>query len=307
MSEREAPAPLGPSSLTWRYFGDWRGMALALWAGSLQNMHPGLGAGVEEHSGFLDERWERLHRSLYPIYGVVYDGPNAVRTARAVRGYHDLVKGVDRQGRPYHALDPDTFYWAHATFFMSTVVLADRLAGGLTVPQKRQLYGEQVQWYALYGMSMRPVPPDWEAFERYWDHMCAEVLEDNRAARAVLDIGRIGRPPALSWLPEPLWALLRPLVVRPFVWLTVGLYPPAVRERLGHGWTPADERRLRLLARLADAGWRLLPHDRRFHPRARAGWQRAAGRRPDDSPPVETPARNLPPVGERDDPRHYTG
>ncbi len=229
MSEREAPQPLGPSSLTWKYFGDRRGLALALWAGSLQNMHPGLGAGVEEHSGFFDERWERLHRSLYPIIGVVYDGPAAARTARAVRGYHDTVKGVDRQGRPYHALDPDTFYWAHATFFMSTVVLADRLAGGLTEEQKEQLFRESVQWYALYGVSMRPVPADWAAFERYWDHMCAEVLEVNPAALAVLDIGRIGRPPVLGWLPGWAWAGLRPLVVRPFRWMTVGLYLSLMR------------------------------------------------------------------------------
>ena len=59
------PEPLGPDSLMWRYFGDWRGLLLALWAGSMQNMHPQLGAGVEEHSEFFDERWERLYRSLY--------------------------------------------------------------------------------------------------------------------------------------------------------------------------------------------------------------------------------------------------
>ncbi|HEY0228801.1 MAG TPA: hypothetical protein VGC05_20915, partial [Mycobacterium sp.] len=28
------PAPLGPDSLTWRYFGDWRGMLQGPWAGS---------------------------------------------------------------------------------------------------------------------------------------------------------------------------------------------------------------------------------------------------------------------------------
>ncbi|MGB6208056.1 MAG: hypothetical protein WBF82_13960, partial [Mycobacterium sp.] len=32
----DAP-PLGPDSLTWRYFGDWRGMLQGPWAGSMQN------------------------------------------------------------------------------------------------------------------------------------------------------------------------------------------------------------------------------------------------------------------------------
>jgi uncharacterized protein (DUF2236 family) len=31
------PQPLGPDSLTWRYFGDWRGMLQGPWAGSMQN------------------------------------------------------------------------------------------------------------------------------------------------------------------------------------------------------------------------------------------------------------------------------
>jgi hypothetical protein len=66
---RSASEPLGPSSLAWRYFSDWRGMLVGLWAGSMQNMHPGLGAGVEEHSKFFDERWERLLTEERPATG----------------------------------------------------------------------------------------------------------------------------------------------------------------------------------------------------------------------------------------------
>ena len=71
------PMPLGPDSLTWKYFGDWRGMLQGPWAGSMQNMHPQLGAAVSEHSTFFRERWPRLLRSLYPIGGVVFDGDRA--------------------------------------------------------------------------------------------------------------------------------------------------------------------------------------------------------------------------------------
>ena len=74
------PQPLGPDSLTWRYFGDWRGMLQGPWAGSMQNMHPQLGAAVEDHSTFFRERWPRLLRSLYPIGGVVFDGDRAPTT-----------------------------------------------------------------------------------------------------------------------------------------------------------------------------------------------------------------------------------
>ncbi|MFC7303494.1 oxygenase MpaB family protein [Streptomyces monticola] len=296
-------APLGPDSLTWRWFGDWRALLLAPWAGSMQNMHPELGAGVAEHSRFFEERWQRLFRSLYPIGGVVYDGPRAAETARAVRGYHDTIKGVDDKGRPYHALNPGTYYWAHATFFVLTMHVADYFGGGLTEAQRRRLFDEHVRWYALYGVSMKPVPKTWEDFQAYWDHMCADVLEDNRPTRDVLDLRRVAKPPNLRFLPGPLWALARVPLARLTVWMTVGMYPPAVRERLGYAWTARDERRLRAFGRAVHRCWRLVPHARRYHPRARAGWARERGAA--GAPPVETPPRNLPPAERRDLPQHY--
>ncbi|WP_020673648.1 oxygenase MpaB family protein [Amycolatopsis nigrescens] len=305
--QRQAePEPLGPDSLTWRYFGDWRGLLIALWAGSMQNMHPELGAGVEEHSRFFEERWQRLFRSLYPIGGVIYDGPRAHRTALQVRGYHDTIKGVDKHGRRYHALNPDTFYWAHSTFFVSTLHIAENFMGGLTEAQRRQLFDEHVQWYRMYDMSMRPVPATWEDFQEYWRHMCAEVLEDNKATRDVLDIRALPKPNFLPWLPMPAWKLVRGMVARNFVWLTVGLYDQSIREKLGYTWTGKDERRHRRLGRLINAAFKLVPRDRRYHPRARAGWQRVRGQVPAGAPLVETPRRNLPPVHERDSPTHYS-
>lgn len=306
--ERRAaePEPLGPESLTWRYFGDWRGLLQGLWAGSMQNMHPQLGAGVEQYSKFFDERFERLYRSLYPIGGVVFDGPRAHQTALQVRGYHEQIKGVDSQGRRYSALNPEVFYWAHATFFLGTVMTAEHFCGGLTDAQRRQLYEEHKQWYRLYDMSMRPVPDTWEDFQAYYDHMCENVLEVNKAALDVLDLSRLGKPPAMPWLPDWLWRLQRPLIARGFVWLTIGMYHPAIRAKLGYTWSRRDAWLHRIVGRLVNFGFRFVPHDLRYHPRARAGWRRARGQIPADAPLVETPARNLPPVAERDRPWHYS-
>jgi uncharacterized protein (DUF2236 family) len=296
------PQPLGPDSLTWKYLGDWRGVSMALWAGSMQNMHPLLGLAVEQHSRFFTERWQRLFRSLYPIGGVVYDGARAAETARAVRGYHDTVTGVDEHGRRYHALEPETFYWAHATFFVLTLSIGDRMCGGLTEREKRRLFDEHVQWYRLYGLSMRPVPRTWEEFRAYWEHMCSEVLEDNPATRAVLDLSGLARP---YFVPAFAWPVLRPVVAKTLVWWTIGFYHPAVRRLLGCSWSARDERWHRLAGRAINVVFSLLPHDRRYHPRARAAWRRARGG-PEDAPLVETPARNLPPPGERDWPTHYS-
>ena len=48
-----------------------------------------------------------------------------------------------------------------------------------------------------------------------------------------------------------------------------------------------------------------VPPRYRKHPRARAGLDRATGRIPADAPLPQTPARNLPPLDERGDPKHY--
>ena len=160
------PAPLGPDSLTWKYFGDLRTGMLGVWIGAIQNMYPQLGAGVEDHSILLREPLQRVARSVYPIMGVVYDGDRAAQTGAQIKGFHTTIKGVDAQGRRYHALDPETFYWAHATFFMLIIKVAEYFCGGLTEAEKRQLFDEHVQWYRMYGMSMRPVPETWEEFQR---------------------------------------------------------------------------------------------------------------------------------------------
>lgn len=118
---------------------------------------------------------------------------------------------------------------------MVSVLVAEHFGTPLTDGQKERLYAEGVQWYRLYGVSHRPVPADWASFCIYWDHMCAEVPEDTPAARAVLDVSHIAKPPVIgAVVPDPVWALVRVPLARSAVWVTVGLYPPAVRERLGY-------------------------------------------------------------------------
>ncbi len=231
--------PLGPDSLTWKYFGDLRTGMLGVWIGAIQNMYPELGAGVEDHSILLREPIQRVARSVFPIMGVVYDGDRAADTGAQIRGYHETIKGVDAEGRRYHALNPETFYWAHATFFMLIIKSAEYFCGGLTEAEKRQLFDEHVQWYRMYGMSMRPVPETWEDFQEYWERKCRDELEINQAT---LDIFSIRIPkPWFVLMPTPVWdQMFRPMVAAQR-WIAAGLFDPAVREKAGMRWTPSDE------------------------------------------------------------------
>jgi uncharacterized protein (DUF2236 family) len=295
--------PLGPDSLTWKYFGDLRTGMLGVWIGAIQNMYPELGAGVEDHSVLLREPLQRVARSVYPIMGVVYDGDRAAQTGEQIKSYHTTIKGTDHAGRRYHALNPETFYWAHATFFMLIIKTAEYFCGGLTEAEKRQLFDEHVQWYRMYGMSMRPVPGSWEEFCEYWDRKCREELEINQAT---LDIFSIRIPkPWFVLMPTPVWdQMFRPMLGAQR-WIAAGLFDPAVRERAGMRWTPGDEVLLRLFGKLVELAFVAVPEEIRLHPRALAAYRRAEGKIPADAPLVEAPAFMGPPADRRGLPMHY--
>ena len=302
----EKPAqhsPLGPESLTWKYFGDLRTGMMGVWIGAIQNMYPELGAGVEEHSILLREPLQRVARSVYPIMGVVYDGNRAAQTGAQIRQYHGTIKGVDATGRRYHALNPETFYWAHATFFMLVIKVAEYFCGGLTEAEKRQLFDEHVQWYRMYGMSMRPVPTSWEDFQEYWHRVCRDELEINQAT---LDIFQIRIPkPKFVLMPTPMWdQLFKPLVAGQR-WIAAGLFEPAVREKAGMRWTPSDEVVLRLFGKLVELAFLAVPDEIRLHPRALAAYRRAEGRTSAEAPLVEAPSFTAPPSDRRGLPMHY--
>ena len=301
--EQSKTEPLGPDSLTWKYFGDLRTGMLGVWIGALQNMYPELGAGVEDHSILLREPLQRVTRSVFPIMGVVYDGNRAASTGEQIRGYHQTIKGVDGTGRRYHALNPETFYWAHATFFMLVLKTAEYFCGGLTEAEKRQLFDEHVQWYRMYGMSMRPVPKTWEEFQEYWDRVCRDELELNRATLDIFNM-RIPKP----WyvlMPTPIWNQVFKPMVAGQRWLAAGLFDPAVREKAGMRWTLGDEVLLRLFGKFVELTFLAVPDEIRLHPRALTAYKRAAGKIPADAPLVEAPAITAPPRDRWGLPMHY--
>ncbi|MEV6066871.1 oxygenase MpaB family protein [Nocardia sp. NPDC052001] len=304
------PEPLGPDSLTWRIFGSLYYAPTGFFMGMVQNMHPGLGAGVEFHSDIASEPYQRVLRSAYPILGVVFDGPHARRTAREIVGYHREIKGVDAQGRRYHALDPETFYWAHAVFFVQTLRTAELFMGGLSAPEREQLWREHYRWYELYGMSMRVVPESWPAFQRYWRDMCRDTLEPTKAAWDVfnlIDHAPVPPFPVLRRLPEPLWEkLIRPGGGRLVKFVTVGLCDPAIRRTMGFTWTARDQWLFDRLCRALSAANRITPAEVNYaFPRIRAARRRAAGKRPGELPPPEAPRALWPAPEHRADPKHY--
>lgn len=242
-----------------------------MWVTVMQNMLPPLGAGVIEHSTVTYEPIQRANRSLYPILGVVYDGPRALQTARQIVSYHRTIKG-----NGYNALDDDTFYWAHAVFFMQVLITAELFFGPLTHEQKCQLYAEHVQWYAQYGKGIDPVPPTWEAFQWYWRETIDQKLMAHPAAITVLTMPT-PKPPTMP-VPDFIWKRLAPMLAEGQRWVATGCFDAVIRKKLDLDWAWTDELLLKGYAKAVRQVFKLVPERLRWHPRALAGWRRERGR-----------------------------
>ena len=246
--------------LLWYWATDWRLGLSGLSNGILQLMHPGLGAGVAEHSDFFDEPWARIMRSVGPIVASIRDDG----TARAIKEMHRDIKGSDAHGDRYHALDPETFWWAHITLYRAVEQAARRFsAGGLSEAERDEMYAGGMSWYRRYGVSERAVPPTRAAYTERFRQICTDELEMTPAAERAVDMalhGRIeGLPGLPGWLATPV-----ELASTPAARLTsIGGLPAVVRRRFDIPWSVADDVQYRALIIWAREGSRLMPEPMR--------------------------------------------
>ncbi|HEU5029899.1 MAG TPA: oxygenase MpaB family protein [Spirillospora sp.] len=268
----------GPGSLIWRYAGDWRsafsGRAILL----LQVAHPVVGAGVAEHSEFLEDRWGRLLRTVESTMNFLgYRGEErGRREAARLREIHKDIKGVDAQGRRYHALNPEAYLWVHATL-LHGMIQTQRLFGTpITPDRERVLHGEWARLALALGITERHIPGSPAAFRDYFDTMVNERLEDNATVRLLIELDRKPLPPPPRWpLPDLAWSGVAGPPTVMLGRMGVGCLPPVLRERFGLRWTPADERRFRLFAQAMRAGDRVLVDRLRYSPIAARAMRRA--------------------------------
>jgi uncharacterized protein (DUF2236 family) len=291
----ETRPTLGPDSLLWRWAGDMRIAFEGGTAGLLQTMHPAIGQGLIDHSDFFDDPVDRVFRSLPGILGTVYAGPNAEATGARVRDFHREIKGTLPDGQRYHALQPETFWWAHATFQRMVDRIAMHWDGHrITDDESEQLYTEGCEWYRRYGMTGTVVPPDRQAFEREVERYCAEVLAPNPASDYLIEfINRRAIPDMSASADYPSHPRLRPLtdmllpslpvraaLAPPMRLVIFGGLPPMVRDRFNIRWSALDERSYRSIRAGIRAGWPAVPASLKWYPAARKGWLRERGRVP---------------------------
>ncbi|MGW3996328.1 oxygenase MpaB family protein [Amycolatopsis sp. NPDC004772] len=229
--------PVVRGTAAWKYFGDFRDGLLAGQVLVLQVAHPVVAAGVRDHSDYTSAPWTRLMRTGASLSIYVYGGPAGARVEAArLRALHRKFTGVT-DGRRYSALDPAAYAWVHATL-VKVPVDAQRFFGRrLSTSELDEYYAQMCDIGRMLGVRSRDLPPDWAAFERYYDAMVAEFAT-NPAIEQLFETIRTVRKP-VRWLPDSWWrwhARIQMFLIR-------ATLPPALRERLSLQWTLRDQRR----------------------------------------------------------------
>lgn len=113
-----------PDGVVWRVHGDLSTLAGGVAALLAQASHPRALAGVERHSAYRDDPWQRLAGTARWLVVTTFGSAElAEREAARVRAMHQRVRGPG-----YSASDPDLLRWVHLAF--TDAFLAAQLAVG---------------------------------------------------------------------------------------------------------------------------------------------------------------------------------
>ena len=251
-------------SVVWRYAGDARLLTTAGYALLLQVAHPTVGAGVSEHSNFKADPWGRLFRTLDYSYSMVYGGPRlAGEIGARVFEMHKPIRGKKPNGEPYHALEPDSYAWVHATL-ADAIITGNRLFGRpLAASEEHEFWHDWRRLGRVVGVREGELPETWPEFRLYFDEMVDEKLELTEAVGDVLESLRDPARPPLPGLGDTAWRVARFPAARAMPLVTAGLLPAVLRERFGLDWSSGHERRFRALAAASRATTPLLPRSLR--------------------------------------------
>ena len=263
----------GPESATWRVHGD-PSMAIAgLRALLLQALHPVAMAGVAANSGYRDDPWGRLQRTIQYV-GVTTFGTteDADRAASRVRRLHQRLSAVDpADGSIRRVDDPELLRWVHCCEVDSFLTTARRGGLRLTAAQANRYLAEQVQSALLIGLEPGMVPKTTTQLAGYFD----DIRPQLRATRSAYEgLCLLTAPPMRWWVryatpAAPTWAAL--------VGLGFGLLPGWARRLYTHlPSLPGTELTATVSLRALRAAALALPAPLREGPELRAAKARVA-------------------------------
>ena len=211
----------------------------------MQVAHPGVGAGVEQHSSYASDPWGRFFRTVDIMMKLSFGSPEvSCRQARVLAKMHSRVVGTDEHGSTYSASDPRLQIWVWATLVDSALLVYNLVDRPLLPDELERYYAESKLMAYGCGVPLGLLPDRWADFQAY----VADTVAND------LCVGASARKVACATMVPPLPGPLKQLAAIPHQVVTRGLLPPPLREQYGFEWSAGDERQLRLWLALARAG-----------------------------------------------------
>lgn len=201
-----------------------------------------IASALAEHSSLFDDPWGRAARTTRYALRFVF-GDDRAETATELRRLHRGVRGVDDEGRRYHAWDREVWTWVHLTTAEALVYAVDVMCGPWPRRDLEAFYTDTRRIGALYGVREQDMPDDLSGLRSYVDEGISAMLRPNPGTdrlRGALD--RADHLRALP-LPAPLTAVAAHVLARPTHTLVFGAFPERVRRLWGVRWSRLDQAR----------------------------------------------------------------
>jgi uncharacterized protein (DUF2236 family) len=189
------------------------------------------------------------------LWPIVFARPEvALEKSHALWNMHRAIKGVDKNGKKYHSLDPEAYGWVHGTGLYTAYACWPLVAPGVPLTQeiRQQLFEEWRQMGQLMGLQDKNLPKTQAEYWEYFHNMINERLEGGAVMEELLSKDyhyNQPKPPGklFEYVPDFLWRQM----LKPAGWtleiITRGTLPPEFRRKFNVRWTRKDERRLKMI------------------------------------------------------------
>jgi len=200
----------------------------------MQAAHPKVAQGALDHSGFAEDPFGRVYRTIQGMAVLIFGSTNeANEMARNINRLHHTVQGILPEsigrypaGETYSAMEPLALLWVHIVFVDSMLTADKTFVGPLSEAACEQYWQESCRYARLLGLTDATLPASYAAVQQYM----REVLASGEVAigPAAHFIAQKVLYPPMPLLRKPLWAIVR--------LITVGQLPPDIRQAYGLHW-----------------------------------------------------------------------
>ncbi len=247
MADSRDTGLFGPDSVTWRVHAEPVLLLAGLRSLFVQSLHPRAVAGVVQNSGYTDDPWGRLVRTINYVATVVYGTTAQAEAAgKRVRAIHASLTATDpRTGEVFRVDDPQLLRWVHVSEVESFLDTAKRSGVTLTDSDVDGYYTEQRRAAALVGLDPASVPGTAAEVENYYREIRPQLAMTADAARTLAFLAAPPLPWRLALTPAR-------LVYSGVAATAFGLQPPWARRLYGLPGLPTTD----FSASLTAKAWR---------------------------------------------------